>query len=97
MNFKVSKLAQKDLEDIWVFTFQNWSKLQADKYYEILVSEIDKIYKYPEIGRKIDAVKIGHRIRRIKSHVKVYKVIKNKIWVDRILHKQMDILNQIKK
>lgn len=91
LTYEISKLAKRDLEDIWLYTFENWSLSQADKYYKLIVKEIDKICRDPEIGFPIDYVKLGHRILPIKSHIIVYKIQDNKIWIDRILHKNMDL------
>ena len=89
--YEISNLAQQDLEDIWIYTFENWSLSQADKYYELMIKEFDRICKDPEIGFPIDYVKLGHRTIPIKSHIIVYKMKASKIWVDRILHKNRDL------
>ncbi|MBK8505048.1 MAG: type II toxin-antitoxin system RelE/ParE family toxin [Saprospiraceae bacterium] len=91
LTYKVSKLAQQDLEEIWSYTFENWSLSQADRYYRNMVREFDKICKNPELGRPIDYVKKGNRITRLKSHLIVYKILSGKIWIDRVLHESMDI------
>ena len=31
MSYQISKQAQKDLEDIWLYTAENWSIEQADR------------------------------------------------------------------
>ena len=89
--YEISKLAQQDLEDIWKYTFENWSLNQADKYHQIILREFDKICEHPEIGNPIDYVKQGHRTRRIKSPLIVYKIQNGKVWIDRVLHESMDI------
>ncbi len=33
MLYKISKEAEKDLERIWLYTFEAWSLEQADYYY----------------------------------------------------------------
>ena len=91
LTYEISNLAQRDLEDIWLYTFEHWSLSQADKYYKLIIKEIDKICRDPEIGFLIDYVKLGHRTIPIKSHIIVYKIQGNKIWIDRILHKNMDL------
>jgi toxin ParE1/3/4 len=89
--YEISRLTERDLEEIWLYTFENWSLGQADTYYGLLIKAIDGICQHPELGKPIDYVKHGHRIRRIKSHMIVYKVLEDKIYIDRILHKRMDI------
>ena len=90
LKYELSKLAQLDLEDIWLHTVKTWSINQANKYYGLLFKEIEAICKNPNVGRPIDHVKTHHKIKHILSHMIVYKVKSNKIWIDRVLHKRMD-------
>ena len=39
MKCKISKEAEKDLEKIWLYTFETWSLEQADYYYDLLIDE----------------------------------------------------------
>jgi len=32
LNYQLSRLAEKDLEDIWEYTYLNWTSKKADKY-----------------------------------------------------------------
>lgn len=89
--YEISKLAQQDLEEIWIYTYENWSLSQADKYYRNIIRQFEKICSNPEIGKSIDYVKKGQRTRAIKSHLIVYKILDDKIWIDRVLHERMDI------
>ncbi len=91
MKYKLSKLALKDVDGIWEYTLQNWSRNQANKYYKEIFKEIDFLCSNPEIGKSIDEVVEGFRLRRIKSHVIIYQILETKISVDRILHRSMDV------
>ena len=95
LNFELKKLALKDINNIWPYTAEQWSNNQANKYYKLILNEIDSICKNPEIGRSIQEVKNHHRVKLVKSHLIVYKVQAETIYVDRILHQQMDIENQL--
>ena len=94
--FRISHLAELDLEQIWLYTFNNWSKRQADKYYKTLIRAIEEICRHPELGKKLNHIKKGHRMLLVKSHLVIYKVANETIWIDRILHKSMDIEIQLK-
>lgn len=52
-NFKFSKKAVDDLTSIWNYTFNEWSALQADKYYWMLVDACQEIADNPKNGSKI--------------------------------------------
>ena len=92
-NFEVSKLALKDLEDIWGYTVEHWSIQQANKYYKEIFEVINEICSNSEIGIPIDDIKRGHRKIPIKSHLIIYKVKQQTIYIDRILHQKMDYDN----
>ncbi|WP_339706675.1 type II toxin-antitoxin system RelE/ParE family toxin [Algoriphagus aquimarinus] len=36
MNYRISKQAANDLEKIWIYTYDNWSTQQADKYINLV-------------------------------------------------------------
>lgn len=90
-DYEISKLALKDLDEIWEYTAKQWSKQQANKYYKEIFYFIGKISKNYELGRSIDEIKKGHRRLNIKSHMIIYKTSGNKVLIDRILHQNMDI------
>lgn len=50
MKYRVSLLASQDLEDIWAYTFENWSIEQADRYLNLILDEIEYITQKPEFG-----------------------------------------------
>jgi len=91
MSFELSKLALKDINDIWLFTVEQWSVNQANIYYKQLFKSIDSICENPEIGKSIAEVKMDHRMLVVKTHLIIYKVQKHHIYIDRILHQSMDI------
>jgi toxin ParE1/3/4 len=96
-NFELSRLALMDLEEIWLYTSKIWSKQQANKYYEEIFKVINEICNNSEIGESIDFVKKGHRRINVKSHIIFYKIASEIIYIDRILHHNMDIEAYLKK
>ena len=96
MNYKISEEAIADLNTIWLYTFENWSKMQADRYYNLLVDEIKFVSENFEYGKDFKSVRKGYRYIKVKSHLIFYK--KNKedvVEIVRILHEKMDIRNRI--
>ena len=93
MNFKISIAAEKDLEKIWLYTFEMWSLKQADFYYNLILDEIEHLAENPQIGKDVSFIKKGYYRSRIKSHFIFYKInLKDKeVEIIRILHQQMDI------
>lgn len=96
-NFEISKLALKDLDDIWEYTAEQWSKPQANRYYKEIIQVIQEICNNSEIGKPIDYVKQDHRIIHVRSHMIVYKINREIVYIDRILHQKMDIERHLNK
>ena len=92
MKYKISNEALKDLENIWIYTFENWSIEQADRYYNLIIDEIEYICKSPKSGKDYSDIREGYFRSKVKSHLIFYKMNsdKNLIEVIRILHERMD-------
>jgi toxin ParE1/3/4 len=95
--YKFTNEAVKDLEEIWIFTYQNWSVEQADRYYKLIIDEIEFLSSNPLSGRSMDHIKEGYRVSKVKSHLVFYKTITNEaIEIIRILHQRMGVKNRMK-
>lgn len=93
----ISEKAIHDFENIWLYTFENWSPEQADRYYNLLIEEIKYLAEDFERGREVNTVNPGYWMSKVKSHLIFYKVTDDStITVIRILHERMDIENRLK-
>ena len=97
MKYKISKEAEKDLEKIWLYTFETWSLEQADYYYDLLMDEIEYLAENPKNGIYFSQIRKGYFRSRVKSHFIFYRVSvkSDEIEIIRILHQQMDIDSQL--
>ena len=96
MNLKVSEKAQKDLINIWEYTFQKWSLEQADRYFNILVHGMNEICKNPDLGKSYEYFRKDYFKKKKKSHIIFFRIINNEtIEIIRILHQKMDLHNRI--
>ena len=93
MKYIISFEASKDIEKIWLYTFENWSQEQADRYYNLIIDEVENIAKDPLSGKDYSAVRKGYFRSRVKSHFIFYRINlkKQQIEIIRILHQQMDV------
>ncbi len=93
MKYKISNAAAKDLENIWIYTFEQWSLTQADRYFGLLMDEIEYIAANPYLGKDYSHIREGYFRSRVKSHFIFYKIspVNNFVEIIRILHQQMDI------
>lgn len=97
MKYKISKEASKDLERIWLYTFENWSQEQADRYFNLIMDEVENLTKDPLSGKDYSEVRKGYFRTRVKSHFIFYSINlkKKEINIIRILHQQMDIESRL--
>jgi len=49
--YLISKQAIDDLNDIWIYTLHKWSKEQADRYYNLIIDEIEFVADNFMIGK----------------------------------------------
>ena len=97
MNYKISVEAKNDIERIWLYTFENWSLKQADRYFDLIMDEVEYIAENPSSGKDYSDVRKGYLRSRVKSHFIFYKVNKkqNELEIIRVLHQSMNIENRL--
>lgn len=97
MNFKISKQAEIDLENFWLYTFEEWSIEQADYYFDLIMNEIEYILFNPKSGKNFNDIRKGYFHSRVKSHFIFYRINfkEETVEIIRILHQQMDIESHI--
>lgn len=95
--YRISKEALDDLNNIWIYTYNKWSKEQADKYFNSIIEEIELIANNFMIGKSINQIRKNYRITKIKSHLIFYKKEDQKtVEIIRILHQRMDLKKHLK-
>ena len=58
--YKLTNLAVEDLSKIWDYTFEVWSETQADKYYEMLISNCQVYADNPDIGKNYEGIRMSY-------------------------------------
>jgi toxin ParE1/3/4 len=53
--------AESDLIDIWLYSFEEWDDVQADKYLDELNAAIKSLAANPQMGARRDNVRDGYR------------------------------------
>ena len=87
----LSEITDKDLEDIFDYTFDEFGFDQAEKY----LLEIEEIFFFffinPQIGKKRDEIKQGLYSFPKDNHIIFYRILDNHIRIVRVLHGSRDI------
>ncbi|NOR57239.1 MAG: type II toxin-antitoxin system RelE/ParE family toxin [Sulfurimonas sp.] len=94
--YRISEQAINDLNNIWVYTLNKWSKEQADRYYDLIIGEIEFVADNFLTGKPIEQTRKNYRVTKIKSHLIFYRKVENdSVEVVRILHQRMDIKKRL--
>ncbi len=95
--YRISKKAVEDIEKIWIYTYENWSVVQADRYYNLILDEIEFVAENFMSGKSMDHIKSGYRASKVKSHLIFYRKDEDgQIEIIRILHQMMDLENSLR-
>ena len=94
-SYSIRKLAENDLERIWLYTNEEWDIEQADKYIRLLVSRFTWISENPLLGKKRDDVKPGYYCFPEGMHLIFYMITKTGIDIIGIPHQSMDVVTHL--
>tara|TARA_Y100000588_G_C13837342_1_gene746239 strand:- start:11 stop:310 length:300 start_codon:yes stop_codon:yes gene_type:complete len=95
--YRISQQAIEDLENIWIYTLKKWSKEQANRYYNLIIEEIEFVADNFMIGKSAEQTRKNYRVTKVKSHLIFYRKTENSIIeIIRILHERMDIPGRLK-
>ena len=97
MKLRISQEALSDLEKIWVYTFETGSIEQADRYFHLIMNEINYLAERPESGKDYSRIGKGYFCSKVKSHLIFYKVNQkqNVVEIIRVLHQQMGLKSRL--
>jgi toxin ParE1/3/4 len=89
MPYRLSALAEQDLEDIWLYVGEDASPTTADRLIDAIVERCELLAEQPAIGRLRPEFGAGVRSFVVESHVIYYRHDRD-ILITRILHGRRD-------
>ena len=96
LEYVISEKAIEDINNIWIYTAENWSVAQADRYYNLIYDEIEYIVNNFDMARDFGKIRKSYKCSKVKSHLIFFKKNKtNEIEVVRVLHERMDIESRL--
>ncbi len=96
LNYRLTNKATNDLIEIWDYTFETWSEVQAEKYYSQLTDAFSFIAENGEIGKNFSEIKKGLLGKNVGKHIVFYQFeSENKIVIIRVLHERMDLKSRL--
>jgi toxin ParE1/3/4 len=82
--------AQRDYDDILLYTFTTWGEPQMQEYRAALDQALARLGDYPEMGKGLDRLLAGYRSLLVEHHLLYYRINDDEVEIVRILHERMD-------
>lgn len=94
--FKLTNKAVEDLTNIWDYTLEVSSELQANKYYDSLIFSFQEIANNPELGKNYDGISKKLFGIKVNRNIIFYRTLgESYVEITRILHEQMDLKERL--
>jgi toxin ParE1/3/4 len=88
--FSLTRHAERDVLDIYLYTLKHFGPAQADKYTSELFARFSAVAARPSLGRDFGDIHAGARRANQGSHAIYYRPDAYGILILRILHQKMD-------
>ena len=88
-NFRLTGLAEKDMESIAEYTLKEWGEKQNHIYLDEMESRFHLLANQPGLGRKCDRLGSGLLRSEVGRHVAFFRQADGGIVIIRILHQSM--------
>lgn len=89
--YQLRQHAKDDLEQIWLYSAENWGKAQADRYLSQLFHSLNQLAQNPALGVKREDVRAGYFSFSVLQHRVFYLPNDTGIDVIAIIHQRMDV------
>ncbi len=89
--YHLSPLARSDLENIWTYTREHWSRRQADTYIREMTAVFADLAQGIRLGISAEDIRPGYLKYFVGAHIIFYRRRSTSIDIIRVLHKSMDI------
>ena len=88
-DFRLTELAEKDLEDIAAYTLREWGGKQNQVYLDEMESRFLLLAKQPGLGRKCNSLGSDLLRSEVGRHVAFFRRTEGGIVITRVLHQSM--------
>ena len=95
MTYQLRRIAEKDLEEIWFHSCENWGIEQADNYIRSLIVRFEWLSSNQQAGRKRNDIKTGYYCFPEGEHVVFYKIHRGLVDIIGIPHHSQDVVSHL--
>ena len=92
--YRLTPLAENDLEEIWLYSFKHWSATQADSYVNEIMTVMGLLASGQLQGRSVD-IRAQYLKYQTGRHLIFFRKLGPEIEIIRILHQSMDFQRHI--
>jgi toxin ParE1/3/4 len=89
--YRLTRRAEADLDDIAAYTLQHWGQTQMDAYIRALFDRFEWLASKPKVGRERPEIGRGVRSYPEGSHIVFYREVGTVIEIAAIPHQAMDV------
>lgn len=93
--YRLRPQAYADLEEIYVYSFENFGEARAIEYVHHLEKGFESLLINPQLGTARDDISNGLRALRVQSHFAFYRIADDEIIVVRVLHTSRDHISHL--
>jgi toxin ParE1/3/4 len=94
-DYRLSRLAQRDLDRIFDYTVAQWGLTQAMRYTDLIELSCAELAIAPQQAKGCAYIRPGYRLQHIGHHVIYFRQTSYGIAIVRILHERMDAARHI--
>jgi toxin ParE1/3/4 len=88
--YELSIAADRDLDEIYVYSYREFGEARADAYFLSLERCLEQLAEFPGIGQSIDQLRPGYLRFAHASHTVFFVKTDDGIRIIRVLHQRMD-------
>lgn len=94
--YRFTKKALNDLVEIWDYSVEEWSKSQAEKYYNLIMASCLDLANNPQLGKPYDILIKDVLGYKCGQHIIFYReILNNEVEIERVSHGMMDLKSKI--
>jgi toxin ParE1/3/4 len=90
MPYRLSSLAEQDLEEIWSYVAEDASFTTADRLLDSIFDRLELLAEQPRIGRVRPEFGEGVRSLTVENHIIYYRHDGQAVLIARVLHGRRD-------
>ena len=90
MPYRLSPLAERDLDEIWSYVAEDPTPTTADRLVDDIIHRFDLLAEQPRMGRARPEFGTGVRSFAVENYVIYYRQEGNDVLIARVLHGRRD-------